>query len=676
MFRRILIANRGEIACRVIRTARRLGIETVAVYSDADVAAQHVLSADQAVHIGPAPPNESYLVGSRIIEAAQRTGAQAIHPGYGFLSENAEFAELCEKNKLVFIGPPPGAIRAMGLKGAAKALMAKAGVPIVPGYHGDEQDLAHLRAEAQRIGFPVLIKAVAGGGGKGMRRVDRMEDFAVALESARREATSAFGDGKVLIERYLVKPRHIEIQVFADRLGNALYLFERDCSLQRRHQKVIEEAPAPGMPREMREKMGGAAVAAAKAIGYVGAGTVEFIADVSDGLKADSFYFMEMNTRLQVEHPVTEMITGQDLVEWQFRVACGEPLPLSQDELRINGHALEARIYAEDPNNGFLPSIGRLSRLQSPPTDGVHLRIDSGVREGDRVTPYYDPMIAKLIAWGEDRSSALRRLSAGLQQFEVAGVATNIGFLARAVTHPAFVAADIDTGFIERHRDQLLDDDKKKPSELVLAFAAVGLILERTIRASHLSAGSSDPYSPWNAVDGWRLYGSGHTDFRFGYRGDEFLTTLHFHRDGWQIEVGERRIAVQAKLRDDGRVSATFDGTAYKGSVVQDGGEVTVLMDAVATRLTLIDPLITSEMDETTGDNVSSPMPGRIIQVLVAPGADVKKGQALLVLEAMKMEHTIAAPRDGIIDRISFAVGDQVTEGALLAAYQSGEAAE
>ena len=457
MFEKILIANRGEIACRVIKTARRLGIRTVAVYSEADANARHVRLADEAVCIGPAAARESYLVADRIIEAARRTGAQAIHPGYGFLSENEEFAEACAANGLVFIGPPASAIRAMGSKSEAKKLMGAANVPLTPGYHGDDQTPALLHGEADQIGYPVLIKAAAGGGGKGMRLVDKSEDFLAALASCQREASASFGSAHVLIEKYITRPRHIEIQVFADSHGHCVYLFERDCSVQRRHQKVLEEAPAPGMPEERRRRMGEAAVAAAQAVGYVGAGTVEFIAN-QDG----SFYFMEMNTRLQVEHPVTEMITGQDLVEWQLRVAAGQPLPLRQEQLVLRGHALEARIYAEDANKGFLPATGRLVSLV-PPKESVHVRVDTGVEEGDEITPFYDPMVAKLIVWDENRDAALARMRQALADYRVAGVTTNIDFLARLVACPAFAGADLDTGLIERQKDFLFPEPQPAP---------------------------------------------------------------------------------------------------------------------------------------------------------------------------------------------------------------------
>ncbi|MGE5493383.1 MAG: acetyl/propionyl/methylcrotonyl-CoA carboxylase subunit alpha, partial [Actinomycetota bacterium] len=545
MFTRILIANRGEIACRVIKTARRMGIRTVAVYSEADADARHVRLADEAVLLGPAAARESYLVADKIIAAAKETGAQAIHPGYGFLSENEEFAEACTANGLVFIGPPASAIRAMGSKSAAKALMEKAQVPLTPGYHGDNQEPAFLKEQADAIGYPVLIKASAGGGGKGMRLVERGEDFAAALASCKREAASSFGDDKVLVEKYITRPRHIEIQVFGDTFGDCVYLFERDCSVQRRHQKVLEEAPAPGMTPERRRQMGEAAVAAAKAVGYVGAGTVEFIAN-QDG----SFYFMEMNTRLQVEHPVTEMITGQDLVEWQLRVASGEPLPLCQDQLQIRGHALEARIYAEDAAKGFLPSTGRLISLV-PPSESLNVRVDTGVEQGDEITPHYDPMIAKLIVWDEHRDAALARMRRALADYRVAGVTTNIDFLSRLVACPAFAGADLDTGLIERQKDFLFPAAQPVPRD-VLLVAAVGELLWEQHAARQAAKTSGDPWSPWHARDGWRMNLSAARCINFRDGDDVHEVQVRYGRDEWQLTSrGETTVARGRKLEGD-----------------------------------------------------------------------------------------------------------------------------
>jgi 3-methylcrotonyl-CoA carboxylase alpha subunit len=514
MFTKVLIANRGEIACRVVKTCRRLGIRTVAVYSEADAGARHVRLADEAVLIGPPPARESYLRIEAVLDAARETGAEAIHPGYGFLSENEDFASACASEGITFIGPPVGAIRAMGSKSAAKRLMEQAGVPLVPGYHGDNQDPDFLKAQADAIGYPVLIKASAGGGGKGMRVVERAEDFDEALASCRREAAASFGDDRVLVEKYLLRPRHIEIQVFADTHGDVVHLFERDCSVQRRHQKVLEEAPAPGLTPERRARMGAAACDAARAVGYVGAGTVEFIA-APDG----AFYFMEMNTRLQVEHPVTEMITGQDLVEWQLRVAAGERLPLAQEQLTIRGHAIEGRIYAEDPAKGFLPSTGRLIHL-APPPETLHVRVDSGVEEGDEITPYYDPMIAKLIVWDEDRERACARMLRALAGFRVVGVANNVAFLSRLVACPAFASADLDTGLIERERAFLFPEQEKAPGE-VFALAALAELLSEVQHAAGESARREDPYTPWAKRDGWRLNATFSRSMKFRSGGQE-----------------------------------------------------------------------------------------------------------------------------------------------------------
>jgi 3-methylcrotonyl-CoA carboxylase alpha subunit len=664
MFDKILIANRGEIACRVIRTARRLGVRTVAVYSEADANARHVALADEARLIGPAPARESYLRIDAVIAAARASGAQAIHPGYGFLSENAAFAEACEKAGLVFIGPPAAAIRAMGSKSEAKRLMEKAKVPTVPGYHGAEQDYATLRAAAGRIGYPVLIKASAGGGGKGMRVVESADALEAALASAKREAASAFGDDRVLLEKYLTRPRHIEIQLFADGHGNAVYLFERDCSIQRRHQKVIEEAPAPGMTAKRRQEMGTAAVAAARAIGYQGAGTVEFITD-PDG----TFYFMEMNTRLQVEHPVTEMITGQDLVEWQLRVAVGEPLPLAQAQLAISGHAFEARLYAEDPGRDFLPATGRLGHLRFP-AEGPHVRIDTGVVEGDTVTVHYDPMIAKLIVWDQDRDAARRRLVAALGACEVAGVTTNIPFLAAIAAHPAFAAAELDTGFIARHREALVPE-AKPASDPVLALAALSLFLQRARAAQAAARHSGDPHSPWALTDGWRLNDDNHHVVRFQDGAREAAVTVHYRAEGYLMDLPGGSLAARGELEGENGLFADLGGSRVRARVVRQGRDLTVFWDGASHRLQLIDPLAGAAELEAGGGRLTAPMPGKIVQVLVAAGAQVKRGAPLLVLEAMKMEHTIAAPADGLVERVKYAAGEQVEEGAELIAFQA-----
>jgi 3-methylcrotonyl-CoA carboxylase alpha subunit len=618
--RKLLIANRGEIACRIARTARRLGIATVAVYSDADARAAHVSACDEAVHIGGARPQESYLRGDAILEAARRAGAEAIHPGYGFLSENAQFAESCERAGISFIGPSAAAIAAMGSKSAAKALMEKAGVPLTPGYHGENQDPDYLLREARRIGFPVLIKAVAGGGGKGMRLVQRAEEFTAALASCQREAEASFKNGRVLVEKYLDPARHIEVQVFGDTQGNIVHLFERDCSVQRRHQKVIEEAPAPGMTPERRRQMGEAAVAAARAVNYVGAGTVEFIA-APDG----AFYFMEMNTRLQVEHPVTEMITGLDLVEWQLRVAAGDPLPLRQDQLSIDGHAIEARIYAEDPAREFLPSIGTIEHLVTPQVSR-NVRIDTGVRQGDDITPHYDPMIAKLIAHGATRDDAIAGLRAALAAYEVVGVNTNIEFLHRLTAAPSFVQARLDTALIERERAHLLPDPASPPPEAWKMAARAAL------------AQPAADGSPWSMAGGWRL---GSREVRaILLKSGEF----------------ENSIALQfgaATPQDAGRA-------------VRSRGGVHVFSAGAHHVFSVPDPYLPPARGADAHGGLTAPMPGRVLAVMVRPGEQVKRGAPLLVMEAMKMEHTMVAPADGTVEKLLCAVGDQVREGAEL----------
>jgi 3-methylcrotonyl-CoA carboxylase alpha subunit len=665
MFTKILIANRGEIACRVIRTARKMGIATVAVYSDADATARHVRLADEAVHIGPAEARESYLAGAKIIAAAKAAGAQAVHPGYGFLSENEAFAESCAAQGLVFIGPPAAAIRAMGSKSAAKTLMARAGVPLTPGYHGDEQDPKFLAREAARIGYPVLIKASAGGGGKGMRRVDRGEDFEAALASCRREASKAFGDDRVLVEQYVLKPRHIEIQVFADTFGECVHLFERDCSVQRRHQKVLEEAPAPGMTAERRAAMGRAAVEAAKAVGYVGAGTVEFIAP-PDG----RFYFMEMNTRLQVEHPVTEMITGLDLVEWQLRVAFGERLPKRQDELVLAGHAIEARIYAEDPQRGFLPSTGRLAYLV-PPRESVHVRVDTGVEEGDSITPYYDPMIAKLIVHDDDRAQALTRMRDALASYRIVGVANNVEFLGRLVATPSFANADLDTALIEREHAALFAAPASAGGDawLVAALAEV----ERDAKAAHEAAARApDAGSPWRTLDGWRLNGRAarRMIFRLGDDSHE-VDALAGAGGGWTLFLDGVAHAASAHAHGHGLLTATIGDRRVAASVVALGDRRHVFVGGRAHALQFVDALgVVGAEHEEEGSGLVSPMPGKVIAFVAAAGVAVEKGAPLLVLEAMKMEHTISAPRAGTVKRFCFAVGDQVAEGVALVEFE------
>jgi len=621
VFGKLLIANRGEIACRVARTARRLGIRTVAVYSDADAGAAHVAACDEAVRIGGPRPQDSYLRADVILEAARRTGAQAIHPGYGFLSENAGFARACADAGIVFVGPSAAAIAAMGSKSAAKALMEKAGVPLTPGYHGERQEPDYLLSEAVRIGFPVLVKAVSGGGGKGMRRVDAAADFAAALASCQREALASFADDRVLIEKFVTPARHIEVQVFGDGRGGGVYLFERDCSVQRRHQKVLEEAPAPGMTEARRRQMGEAAVAAASAVNYAGAGTVEFIA-AADG----AFYFMEMNTRLQVEHPVTEMITGLDLVEWQLRIAAGAPLPLSQQQLQIHGHAIEARIYAEDPARDFLPSIGRLEHLVTPLTGG-ELRIDTGVRAGDEITPYYDPMIAKLIVHGASRGEALERMSAALAGFNVVGVSTNVEFLARLVTSPSFVEPRLDTALIAREHAHLFPAPQV-PAEEYWEYAAW--------HSLSLSAAAS---SPWTDASGWRNGGRADRPVTLRWNDTERTVRVSFARPpAMPADVRLFRVHDAVHL---------FHGASHQVFHVPD-------------------PYLPHDAAAERHGGLIAPMPGRIIAVPVRAGERVKRGAPLVVMEAMKMEHTVSAPADGTVAAVHCAVGDQVREGAEL----------
>ena len=622
MIRSLLVANRGEIARRIFRTARRMGVSTIAIYSDADAQAPHVREADRAVRVGPAAAAESYLNMEAVLAAAREAGAEAIHPGYGFLSENAAFAEAVTAAGLVWVGPPPAAIRAMGLKDAAKALMAEAGVPVTPGYLGEDQSAARLAAEAERIGFPVLIKAVAGGGGKGMRKVDRAADFAEALGAAQREAKAAFGDDRVLLETYVTRPRHIEVQVFGDSHGQVVHLFERDCSLQRRHQKVIEEAPAPGMTEAVRQAVCAAAVRAAQAVDYVGAGTVEFIADASEGLRADRIWFMEMNTRLQVEHPVTEAVTGQDLVEWQLRIAAGEALPLTQDEITLSGWAMEARLYAENPATGFLPSTGELEHFVLP--GGV--RIDSGVEAGGVVSPHYDPMIAKLIARGESREAAAAALAAACAEVEVWPVRTNAGFLARCLAEPDFLAGEVDTSFIGERLEALATPPA--PSQTALAAAALG-------RLAGEEPSPSDPNSPWRALTGFRLNAAP-------------AQTVRLYRDGEAVEapIPQDGLGADVLLAQDGRIVVFEAGEAYAFEAVAPqalGGE------------------------GASGDGaITSPMPGKVVAVSVEAGQSVSRGQTLVTLEAMKMEHALAAPFDGVVETLSVAAGDQVSEGLVM----------
>ena len=700
MFTKILIANRGEIACRVAATARRMAIKTVAVYSDADANAKHVSSCDEAVHIGGSAPKDSYLRWEKIIAAAQASGAQAIHPGYGFLSENEEFAQACAGAGLVFIGPPAAAIKAMGLKAESKRLMGLAGVPLVPGYHGADQNPALLQREADAIGYPVLIKASAGGGGKGMRAVDRAEDFAAALASCKREAINSFGDDAVLIEKYVQRPRHIEIQVFGDTLGNYVYLFERDCSVQRRHQKVLEEAPAPGMTEELRQRMGAAAVAAARAVNYVGAGTVEFIVETlpphdaneqfSDGppqgklapsggsaahavASVGAFYFMEMNTRLQVEHPITEAITGQDLVEWQLRVASGQPLPLSQDQLKISGHAIEARICAENPDNNFLPATGTLGVYELPECvtfergnvgSSATVRVDSGVREGDPISPFYDSMVAKLIVHGDTRAQALARLDVALAQTHIVGLNNNVQFLRNVVQSKSFQQADLDTALIPREEAVLFKQEKVGLALAVAGAVADTLLHEQGREAAVAAQGAW--FDPWARRDGWRSHGPSTRRFDFEFAGAAHvvqMTTLH---DGsLELGVAGESAAFSFAALTKG-VDVRLGERRQNLHVYRGGATVHVFSAQGATQIVTVDALAHAGDSQAEGGRLTAPMPGKVVSFAVKVGDVVKIGQALAVLDAMKMEHTIAAPADGVVGELLYAPGDQVPEGAEL----------
>ncbi len=661
MFSKILIANRGEIACRIMRTARGLGVKTVAVYSDADANAMHRLAADEAVHLPGNLARETYLLMDKLIAAATKTGAEAVHPGYGFLSENADFARACAAANLAFIGPSPSAISAMGSKSAAKSRMEKAGVPLVPGYHGDSQDDETLRAAARAIGFPVLLKATAGGGGKGMRVVGDDASFFEALASARREATSSFGDARMLVERYLTRPRHVEVQVFCDRHGHGVYLFERDCSIQRRHQKIVEEAPAPHLPETLRKRMGESAVEAAKAIAYEGAGTVEFLLD-EDG----SYYFMEMNTRLQVEHPVTEMIVGQDLVEWQLRVACGEELPRTQEELVIDGHAIEVRLCAEDPENGYLPSTGTL-HVMRPPELGVGVRLDTGVREGDAVTPFYDPMIAKLIAHGSTRDEAASRLAKALEQLRVAGVKTNATLLHRIVSSAPFLAGDVDTGFLSRHEAHLKGDETQR----FLAAHVAAMFLARSHCTAH-SAPGNDTFSPWGQTDSWEPVGPRPVPIMIEDKGVPLRFSL-VAVDAESFSLAHRSKTIASRLALEHTFDALYtftvehaEGRAYVHRV---GEVVHVFLKGEHYEFAL--PTLTYAGKEATNGDFKAPLHGRVVAHLVKPGTSVESGATLMVLEAMKMEHAIAAPSAGTVIAFHWAEGSFVEEGAVLLAFEA-----
>ena len=661
MFNKILIANRGEIACRIIQTAHRMGIRCVAVYSEADANARHVAMADEAFYIGPAPSSESYLRADKIIEIAKESGAQAIHPGYGFLSENTDFAEACEANGIVFIGPPSSAIAAMGSKSAAKAIMEDAGVPLVPGYHGKDQSPDLLRAEAEKCGFPLLLKAVAGGGGKGMRVVENMAEFDDALAAAQREAKNAFGNPDMLIERYLTQPRHVEIQVFCDQSGNGIYLAERDCSVQRRHQKVLEEAPAPGLSEDTRKAMGEAAVRAAQAINYVGAGTVEFLYDV-DG----SFFFMEMNTRLQVEHPVTEMVTGQDLVEWQLKVAWGEPLPLTQDQVKTRGHAIEARIYAEDPDQDFLPATGTL-RYLSTPDESAHVRVDTGVTEGDEISIHYDPMIAKLIVWDETREQAVNRMVQALEHYRIAGLKTNIRFLHAAVDAQPFREAELTTNFIATHND-LLFPKSRLDLDKALVLAA-GFILEQRKSAEPVTG---DPWSPFGRKNSWRMNSEYAQPLTLQVGDDKHELKILERDDRYQVFGGGSVYHLNAKLNDD-FLQAVINGHRLSVHGNLHNEELVLFYEGDTFKCTVYRETYGFEEMASEG-SLAAPMNGSVVAIQAQVGDKVTAGQTLVIMEAMKMEHAIKAPADGVVSEIFYAEGDQVAEGAELIAIDTGEA--
>ncbi len=670
MFERLLIANRGEIACRVIRTAKRLGITTVAVYSEADAGAPHVDLADEAWLIGPAPARESYLSIDKIIEIARRSGAQAVHPGYGFLSENAQFSESCAQAGLIFVGPPASAMRLMGSKASAKALMERAGVPVAPGYHGEATDMATLSQAAARIGFPVLIKASSGGGGRGMRVVREAGALPEAIASARREALASFGDDRLLIEKYLSRPRHVEIQIFADAHGGCVSFLERDCSMQRRHQKILEETPAPSLSPKLSRAMRQAAVAAARAVGYIGAGTVEFL------VRNDSFFFLEMNTRLQVEHPVTEMIARQDLVEWQLRVASGERLPLTQDELRMRGCAMEARICAEDPARDFMPSVGEIAHLR-PPSESEAVRVDTGVRSGDRVTHYYDSLLAKLIVWGADRAEALRRLRAALETFEIVGVSTNLDLLRALVADPRFQRGEYDTGFVEAEaaRMTMTEALTQNDEAIILAAGAAAWLADQRRLDEASAAERGDPWSPWAMCDGWRMDGTGHHDIEFDLNAQRLRARIHpLAAGGFRLDTPAFAADVEAGELD-ARMRLRVDGAAREVGIVRRGEEIVVILSGRNYALTPVDPLKPPARAADLDQQLRAPLPARVTRIFVAQGEKVKKGAPLINLEVMKMEVALTAPRDGQIESILCAEGEWMPEGAKLAALVEEEAA-
>ena len=679
MFERVLIANRGEIACRIAQTARSMGVRTVAVYAEADAGARHTRLADEAWAIAPAAPEEAYLRGDLIVDIARRAGAEAIHPGYGFLSENADFAAACAAAGLVFIGPSPAAIRTMGEKDAAKRLMDEAGVPVVPGYDEDSRDLKVMATQARLLGFPVLIKAVAGGGGRGMRRVDRELDLGEAVAAARREAQAAFGDDRLILEKFVSRPRHVEVQIFGDTHGNAVHLFERDCSVQRRYQKIVEEAPSPAVTPALREALGEAAVRAARAVDYAGAGTVEFILD-----RGGAFHFIEMNARLQVEHPVTEAITGIDLVAWQLRIAAGEPLPLAQHEIGHAGHAIEARVCAENPARGFLPAAGPLVHFR-PPTgpaapgaDPAPVRVDTGFASGDAVSPHYDSLLAKVVVHGASRAAAVRRLAWALAETELVGVPSNLGFLRALVRHPAFAAGDLDTGFVERHGAGLQPDPAPAPP-LALALAALFVLLDRRRRARTDAAATADPHSPWAAADGWRLNDDARETIRFLDGDTPVAVAVRETGAGIELALPDGEVRAAGELAADG-LRASIGGIAVRATVVRrdddrGGTRLTVMTSDMTHDLDVESPLALAPAAEADDNRLTAPMPGKVTQVLCEDGARVARGAPLLVLEAMKVEHTIAAPADGRVERLRFAVGDQVAEGERLVDFAAAEGA-
>lgn len=670
MFSKLLIANRGEIACRIIKTARQLGIRTVAVYSDADASAAHVTMANEAYRIGPPSPSESYLHIGAILAAAERAGATAIHPGYGFLSENADFAAACESAGITFVGPPVSAIRSMGSKSESKRLMQEAEVPLIPGYHGEEQTPERLAEEADAIGYPLLLKASAGGGGRGMRVVTSADQFVAALEGAKREAKGAFGDDRMLIETYVAEPRHVEIQIFADCYGNVVHMFERDCSVQRRHQKIIEEAPAPELSDELRARMCEAAITAARAIDYVGAGTVELLLDPSG-----QFYFMEMNTRLQVEHPVTELITGEDLVQWQLRVAAGEPLPRYQDELRIHGHAIEARLYAEDPAKNFMPSTGKMLHLRFPTRDPL-VRVDSGVREGDEISFYYDPMIAKVIAWGETREEAATRLAQALRETETVGVTTNARFLTKLVSHPNFMSGAINTSFLTVHGTDLADAPAIA-TDRALALATLVQLLEREESLAASAQSSTDPYSPWRDCSGWRLNGKGISTFSYEVGDDICDVTVTTAASSFELGLpsGDLQFGAISRVAstDTARFTATIDDAHMQFSAVRQGEVITLIIDGVRYDLRPCDKGTAVGNQSVAGGSLNAPMPGKVIAINVKAGQQVRQGTTVMVMEAMKMEHNIIAPESGTVEVIHYGIDDMVDEGAELLVVVSGE---